>query len=72
MNTDILDYTIAKFRETNESKKHFDAIAFHQYCTEQSINSKDVEEVKKFKYVLENFNKIEISDFKNNIIKGEE
>ena len=72
MNTDILEYTLAKFRETNESKKHFDAIAFHQYCTEQSINSKDVEEVNKFKYVLRNFAQVELSDIKNNIVKGED
>ena len=72
MNTDILEYTIAKFRETNDSDKHFDKIAFHQYCIDQAISNKDVEEVNKFKYVLRNFAQVEISDIESNIIKGED
>ena len=71
MNTDILEYTLAKFRETSESDKHFDIIAFHQYCVGEATSNKDVEEVNKFKYVLRNFAQVELSDIKNNIIKGE-
>ena len=52
MNTDILEYTLAKFRETNDFDKHFDRIAFHQYCIDQATSNKDIEEVNKFKYVF--------------------
>lgn len=72
MNTDILEYTFAKFRETNDSDKHFDIISFHQYCVNEAISNKDAEEVNKFKYVLINFAQVELSDIKNNIIKGED
>lgn len=72
MNTDILEYTLAKFRETNNSDKHFDRIAFHQYCVDEATSNKNVEEVNKFKYVLRNFAQVELSDIKNNIIKGED
>lgn len=72
MNTDILEYTIAKFRETNDYDKHFDKIAFHQYCIDQAISNKDVEEVNKFKYVLRNFAQVEISDIESNIVRGED
>ena len=67
MNTDILEYTLAKFRETNDFDKHFNRIAFHQYCIDQATNSKDIEEVNKFKYVLRNFAQVKLSDIKNNI-----
>ena len=43
MNTDILEYTLAKFRETNDFGKHFDRIAFHQYCVDEAIGNKDVD-----------------------------
>lgn len=72
MDTDILEYTLAKFRETNDSNKHFDIITFHQYCINEATSNKDVEEVNKFKYVLRNFAQVELSDIKNNIIKGED
>lgn len=71
MNTDIFEYTIAKFRESNDSNKHFDRIAFHQYCVNEAISNKDTEEANKFKYVLRNFAQVELSDIKENIIKGE-
>lgn len=71
MNTDIFDETIAKFRESNESNKHFDRIAFHQYCVNEAISNKDIEEANKFKYVLRNFAQVELSDIEENIIKGE-
>ena len=45
MDTDILEYTLAKFRETNDSNKHFDRIAFHQYCVDEATSNKDIEEV---------------------------
>lgn len=72
MDTDILEYTLAKFRETNDSDKHFDIISFHQYCVNEATSNKDVEEVNKFKYVLRNFAQVELSDIKNNIVKGED
>lgn len=71
MNTDILEYTLAKFRETNDSDKHFDIISFHQYCVGKATSNKDVEEVNKFKYVLRNFAQVELSDIKDTVIRGE-
>lgn len=38
MDTDILEYTLAKFRETNDSDKHFDIISFHQYCVNEATS----------------------------------
>ena len=72
MNTYILEYTLAKFRETNDFGKHFDRIAFHQYCIDQATSNKDTEEVNKFKYVLRNFAQVKLSGIKNNIVKGED
>ena len=71
MNTDILEYTLAKFRETNDSDKHFDRIAFHQYCVNEAISNKDVDEANQFTSVLRTFAPVALSAIENNFIKGE-